>query len=701
MRRGGGRARFVRAVALLLLGTIGAGSAGDEPNSTVVGPSGRHLLQFFGSKSSIFTSSAVSALLSGGDATRAAASAPAPATGGRPAGPYSPDEWTAKTSLVTKHQPASHCGDSSPLAFRSRVPVPIMRKCAKQYRDVPRYAVLLVRPEDSVRAKVASMKAWLNAEYLAMWDKTSHTVHTDDAVNSPWQKALNGPNDALIFARGDLGVPDIADRLLRTTAGRLAVLVTEPDRQLPMLSEGWLENAAALFHEHPKLGVIGMASGKPAGFSFTLDGGSGPWVVRRDAMIEAGAVGLLDFCVHSCPIGQGLAAIAWMGGFQVAQMTQDAVAWPVPHVPLPQGTLASCVQVGKLAVNMGAISTAVSAARKAATSGAATAAGVALQRPCKPLLLIRNPVQAVPAACGKGPGASIVASIAIQYFRRPKAIKGIVKALNALKEPIEILVNDDSRTQHTEWLASLGENGVLFHHPNIHEIRGYNRLARFARGDMFIMMQDDDQPTNGVWVTTAKQLFNAHKLLGMIGGLRGRMDTGKSRDKDTNQNAGQKFGPRFSRIKGMDPAVKVPFMFMYKAHAPLLLFAILTQLAARFAAQVNAAPLVARRDAMMQLGGLQEGFSCPGDAGIGFDFEYSIHLWKAGYQVGLYNVNFKRPQPGSRGKAGTRSDGKKWSIRRQNERTNNGLLYKMYPGFHHVQGTRLALAANHQQGLQG
>lgn len=70
-----------------------------------------------------------------------------------------------------------------------------------------------------------------------------------------------------------------------------------------------------------------------------------------------------------------------------------------------------------------------------------------------------------------------------------------------------------------------------------------------------------------------------------------------------------------------------------QAHAPLLLFAILTQLAARFAAQVNAAPLVARRDAMMQLGGLQEGFSCPGDAGIGFDFEYSIHLWKAGYQV--------------------------------------------------------------------
>lgn len=64
-----------------------------------------------------------------------------------------------------------------------------------------------------------------------------------------------------------------------------------------------------------------------------------------------------------------------------------------------------------------------------------------------------------------------------------------------------------------------------------------------------------------------------------------------------------------------------------------------------------------------------------------------------GAQVGLYDPKFNRPQPGKRGKAGTRSNDKKWNIRRSNEKLNNGLLYQIYPGFHHSIGTKLALNA--------
>lgn len=661
------------ATLLLLLGFLSRVSlaALEQPKHPEGGDGGGRQLLLFNS-SSIFSSSAAATLFSSNARSTLAAPSSPSLGGGRPDGAYSVDLWAGKQIITTKHEPASHCGVISPVAFRSKVPVPIARKCFKTHKDVPRYSVLLARPGTILMGKISSIKAWLHAEYVAMWDNVSRETHSSASVHAPWQRVLNGPNDALIFARGNLGLPDIADRMLRTTAARLAILVTDPSTQLQTLSSGWLDNAAAMFHEHPRLGVIGMSAGKLTGFSFTMDAGNGPWVVRRDAMIEAGAVGYVDFCMHSCPIGQGLAAIAWMGGFQVVQMTQDAVAWPVRHVPLPQGSLTSCVKLGGKAVNGGAISTAVSRARQAADTSGATTAIVAVDAPCRPFKVVRGPVRVVPATCGGTDGRKVVASIAIQYFRRPRAIKAMASALKSIKEPIEILVNDDSRSQHDEWLAALDERGVLFHHPNIHEIRGYNRLARFARGDMIIMMQDDDQPSNRIWVSQARALFDAHQLLGMIGGLRGRLDTGKKRDKETNQNDGQKFGPRFSRIKGYDSRAKVPFMFMYK---------------------VNAAPLVARRHAMMQLGGLQEGFSCPGDAGIGFDFEYSIHLWKVGYQVGLYDVAFKRPQPGSRGKAGTRSDDKKWNIRRHNEKLNNGLLYRMYPGFHHTQGTKMALAA--------
>ena len=49
-----------------------------------------------------------------------------------------------------------------------------------------------------------------------------------------------------------------------------------------------------------------------------------------------------------------------------------------------------------------------------------------------------------------------------------------------------------------------------------------------------------------------------------------------------------------------------------------------------------------------------QSFSCRGDPGIGFDYEYGIRLWKRGFEVGLTIMHFRYHQGSSRS-SGTRS----------------------------------------------
>jgi hypothetical protein len=66
---------------------------------------------------------------------------------------------------------------------------------------------------------------------------------------------------------------------------------------------------------------------------------------------------------------------------------------------------------------------------------------------------------------------------------------------------------------------------------------------------------------------------------------------------------GKKYGPNYLPLLINDIKVGVPYMPMYK---------------------VNAAPLVYDRRVFSELGGFNRNFSCVGDSGIDFDFEYSI-----------------------------------------------------------------------------
>ena len=309
----------------------------------------------------------------------------------------------------------------------------------------------------------------------------------------------------------------------------------------------------------------------------------------------------------------------------------------------------------------------------------------------------------------------VMASIVMQFYDRPKSISAL-PALLSKKSPVlaELLVNNDSRSSHEAWMKSLhrfhnsmltlaSNNStdekvstrrnkfsvpfaLLVHSPDVHEIRAYNRLGRAANAPFVAFIQDDDRPNDPNWLARALKLFKVQPKMSMLGGHAGRLDTSKNmevkrqwgarskgyRGGPTWQNAGEKYGNAAGAlpIKFLDPNTEEAFMWAYK---------------------VNSAPLIVRADDFIRVGLFHPMFSCPGEMGIGFDFEFSIRLWKNGLGVGLYSSGFK---DGLGGGGSTRSNPVALLRRMTAWRSNNILLYYCYPNFHHEKGTKIALAWN-------
>ena len=271
-------------------------------------------------------------------------------------------------------------------------------------------------------------------------------------------------------------------------------------------------------------------------------------------------------------------------------------------------------------------------------------------------------------------------SLIVQYFMRSGNIKDIVDSFKRYKSKAELIINDDSRSDYAEWAKALAgwANAFLVYSPNIHEIRGYNRLTQFSDSELIVYLQDDDLGAQNLdWLSKAQKLFGNHPDMALLGGFRGRMDFGTTMDSKKHLIQGPKFGvpsanPRCCfKIPWKDSKSGIPFMFVYK---------------------VNMGPMMARRSVFLKLGMYHPGFSCAGDPGIGFDYEFSIRAWKFGYKVGLTVSEFKN-RVGSSMKSGTHS-GQQKKIRDANEIVNNRAVYRMYSGFHHKQGTRKASTAN-------
>lgn len=201
-------------------------------------------------------------------------------------------------------------------------------------------------------------------------------------------------------------------------------------------------------------------------------------------------------------------------------------------------------------------------------------------------------------------------SAVIHAFRAPVTQPAhLVRGLRAAHPSMEIIVADDSHENSAAWIAALnGPNDFYAATPDLHEIRSYNRIASMARGEYLIVMQADYclPPGDRSWLNNTLALFEHIPLLGLLGGL-SCMIGQDAKQFSTPRRWGSQGGPVTTSTLSM------PFMYCQAA---------------------NLGPFVARRKAFLQVGGFDESFSCPGDPGIGLDFEISFAMWAAGWRVG-------------------------------------------------------------------
>jgi len=202
----------------------------------------------------------------------------------------------------------------------------------------------------------------------------------------------------------------------------------------------------------------------------------------------------------------------------------------------------------------------------------------------------------------------------LQLFNKRQNIEAIVGAL--LRSPIQevIVIDDGSSDGALEVLARMltGKNHFVIRSNDIFEIRTYSRALDFARGDFVALLQDDDiPPTDGSWVEEALALFDRYPKLAVLGGRDG-------------------LSLKVANGNGSGPAMAYDLVNHHKGQPVRLPFT--------FVDTVNRAPIILRRAAVQELGGIDNTFApyqCD-------DVDLCLRAWKAGLQVGLYATEFVR-----------------------------------------------------------
>ena len=270
--------------------------------------------------------------------------------------------------------------------------------------------------------------------------------------------------------------------------------------------------------------------------------------------------------------------------------------------------------------------------------------------------LLTASVTASPGSSSSPPDVSF----AMQYFRRPGLVKKIGDILAGYHTKhglsVEVLINDDSASEVKEWGEALKDiPHYIVIQGNVHEIRGYNRLAMMSRAELVAVIQDDDlPPATPDWLLQARDLQAEHPNLGLIAGMVGQVQGGP----DTGR-WGKARGRHVKQIPYADSKGR-PFMFVSWA---------------------NIGPFLLRRSIFLKAGMFHTSFSCRGDPGIGFDYEYGIRLWKKKYEVGLTIMQFRYHQGSSRS-SGTRASSGAKQRRDAIEKRNTALIHQMYRGFY-------------------
>ena len=211
-------------------------------------------------------------------------------------------------------------------------------------------------------------------------------------------------------------------------------------------------------------------------------------------------------------------------------------------------------------------------------------------------------------------------SVILQYYRMSKNIEQLSSWRSC--PGIELLVHMDSRDQRDlAWLNTTANRLLI--DPNIHEIRGYNALARLARAPLIAFVQDDmPPPLHCEYLESLEQMLVDDPALAAVGWRTWSMTP-------MNYRWVAAFGRRFNATGAMRFERRVNCKLNWWRGSTIR---------AQYAALVDVGPLFVRATAFAAVGGFNEGFSVPGHNGHYHDWEFSTRLWLHGWRAAFQDV---------------------------------------------------------------
>lgn len=204
----------------------------------------------------------------------------------------------------------------------------------------------------------------------------------------------------------------------------------------------------------------------------------------------------------------------------------------------------------------------------------------------------------------KGYNNAPLVSFIIESHNKSLQVMHIVEKLRSYPNAEIIVIDDGSGLEHTERLAKglINANEFIIRSNDLYENVMYDKAIRFANGKYLVLLQDDDDFENLLWVKRAVYYFNNHPNMVILGGRDGlNINLDKNREAIDGDN---------------DIDQDMDFMFVH---------------------HINRAPMWIRKSLFIEkLYHIDFNFA----PFLFDDIELCLRAWLCGLQVGWYKTEF-------------------------------------------------------------